>query len=126
MSLVCMHVCMCVCVCVYVCVCQDARLSVEEFLVNLPGGPHSGYFCIEIPYGELQRCLHRRFVFVQPSEGVGQRVRFPMSFGTEAAAKMIGQPERANWKNCMMSEEEETRLTEEFRTSFQKFDFTAQ
>ena len=101
---------------------QDARLSIEEFLVNLSGGEagegHSEYFCIEIPYGDdLTRHVYRRFVYVPPptpppppaerEKGRGmQRGRFPMHFGTEAAARMIGQPERANWKRCVQEEAE--------------------
>lgn len=97
------------------------------------GGGDSEYFCIEIPYGDdPARHLYRRFVYVPPpSEGKekgrerekrGQQRRFPMHFGTEAAARMIGQPERANWKNCVQSEQQETKLTEEFRAAFQEVD----
>ena len=47
-----------------------------------------------------------------------------MSYLSQIAAKMIGKPERANWKNCVKSEDEEHQLAEKFRNSFQIYDFT--
>ena len=88
--------------------------------MNLPGGPYLEYFCVEIPCGEVDSRMYRRFVFVQP--GDGPRVRFPMHFGTELSARVIEKPERANWKNCVQSEDEESKLAESFRNSFKEFD----
>lgn len=47
-----------------------------------------------------------------------------MHFGFEVAAVSINKPERANWKNCMLSENNETLLAEKFRSSFESYDFT--
>ncbi len=36
----------------------------------------------------------------------------------------MGQPEKAHWKNCLLSEEGEQDLAEKFRDAFTPFDFT--
>lgn len=100
---------------------MDPQLSIEEFIANLSGGPYSEYFSIEIPYGELGKCQYKRYVFVHDAE---ERVRFPMSFGNEVAAKMIGQPERSNWKNCVQTHDQEVKLVKSFRDAFEEFDIT--
>lgn len=38
---------------------------------------------------------------------------------------MLGNPQRANWKNCIVSEEEEIKLVEEIREAFIPYDFTS-
>lgn len=40
------------------------------------------------------------------------------------AARVIGFPERSNWKNCLLSEKEEEKLAEKFKSMFAQFDFT--
>jgi hypothetical protein len=42
----------------------------------------------------------------------------------QVAAMLINQPERGFWKNCLVSEDEEIRLVEQFRTDYSPFDFT--
>jgi hypothetical protein len=46
-------------------------------------------------------------------------------FEFQVAAKIIDQPEKAQWKNCVLSEEEETKLTDSFKSDFENFDFKA-
>lgn len=41
------------------------------------------------------------------------------------AANILGQPERALWKNCVLSEKEEIIIGEKFRKSFEDYDFTS-
>jgi hypothetical protein len=40
----------------------------------------------------------------------------------QVVAKLVGQPERADWKACAQSKEEETDMAEEFKQIFSKFD----
>ncbi len=41
----------------------------------------------------------------------------------QVAAKALGEPEKANWKNCLQSEIVENNLAESFRSLFAPFDF---
>ncbi len=40
------------------------------------------------------------------------------------AAEILGQPDRADWKRCLQSEEEEIIATEKFKQEFAPFDPT--
>ncbi len=74
-----------------------------------PGAP---YFYAELP------CKTRLF----------HRVRsgFPIQFGREALAarQLLDMEERVDWRHCKADKEEETKMTKEFRTTFQPYDFT--
>lgn len=48
--------------------------------------------------------------------------RHPLTFGREALAQLVGQPERAEWKLCAVSEEKEVARCEGFKTAFSKYD----
>ena len=86
------------------------------------------YFYIELPLQDTT--TKRRFVFIKQqsssssSNSSNNNTQFPMHFGLEVAAVAIRKPERANWKNCMLSENNESLLAEKFRTSFESYDFT--
>jgi len=45
-------------------------------------------------------------------------------FQRTVLAKLINKPDRANWKDCKLSVEEETQLTEKFKEEFSSFDWT--
>lgn len=66
----------------------------------------------------------RRFVYIKEQLINDNKKQFPMHFGLEVAAVSINKPERANWKNCMVSESNETILAEKFRACFESYDFT--
>jgi len=40
------------------------------------------------------------------------------------AAQVIGAPERANWRHCVVPQEQEEMFAADFRAKFQDFDFT--
>jgi hypothetical protein len=125
----------------------DGR-DADEVVLSMEGGPYQEYFYICLPTGggngggsgaAATTTGVRRFVYVHEGvvtiddnhgngrghgHGGGQKERFPMQFGTTVAAHVLGRPERANWKNCLQSEEQETALAEAFRTAFEPFDFT--
>ncbi|XP_071957157.1 CWF19-like protein 1 [Antedon mediterranea] len=69
------------------------------------------YFYIELDSGE--KLLHRIKKF------------FPLQFGREAMAcpALLNMPDRANWKACSISKEEEAQNASMFRKQFQQFDF---
>ncbi|CAE7443247.1 cwf19l1, partial [Symbiodinium microadriaticum] len=109
-------------------------VSLEEALGHtgnptaaIDGTTHEEYFYIELPIsGSVD--VKRRFVHVKAAaeahSGRDGRGGFPMHFGMEVAANAMGRPERANWKNSLLSEAEEEQLAERFRDAFQKYDFT--
>ncbi|ESP05129.1 hypothetical protein LOTGIDRAFT_205527 [Lottia gigantea] len=72
------------------------------------------YFYAELPLGD--KLLHRI------------SKNFPLQFGREVLAEsgILNMPERADWKNCKISREEETEQTLDFKTLFQSYDFTLQ
>jgi hypothetical protein len=115
-------------------------VELEDFLTpptdtkpyGITGGPYEEYFYIEIPAAAVPATgtegagvMKKRFVFVK-ERGVSASSpsQFPMHLGMEIAANAIQRPERANWKNCQQSEEEEATLVEKFRKLFERFDFT--
>uniref|UniRef100_A0A1B6E6F5 Cwf19-like C-terminal domain-containing protein n=2 Tax=Clastoptera arizonana TaxID=38151 RepID=A0A1B6E6F5_9HEMI len=74
-----------------------------------PGTP---YFYLELPSKEI---LYHRV-----------RKNFPLQFAREvlASSSVLNVEERVDWKDCTVSKEEETALTQKFRKYFEPFDFT--
>ncbi|MCL4137406.1 UNVERIFIED_CONTAM: hypothetical protein GTU68_054051 [Idotea baltica] len=74
-----------------------------------PGTP---FFYVELPTGE--KLFHRI------------RKGFPLQFGREllACPPLLNIPERVDWRECKISEEEETRLRGRIRDAYRPFDFT--
>lgn len=75
-----------------------------------PGCP---YFHVELPGGEQLFMKARR--------------DFPLQFGREvlASQNLLDMPERIDWKDCKISQDEEKELASKFREEFQPYDFTA-
>ncbi|CAK0784495.1 hypothetical protein CVIRNUC_007699 [Coccomyxa viridis] len=48
--------------------------------------------------------------------------RFPLNFGREVMAQLAGAPDRADWKKCMISPDEEASRTESFKAHFKPYD----
>lgn len=69
------------------------------------------YFYAETPNGE--RLLYRI------TKG------FPLQFGREAMADqtLLNMPDKVDWRNCKSSKPEETDMANNFRKTFEKFDF---
>lgn len=104
-------------------------MAVEDFVLTAEGGPYQEYFYMELPYevkdpvtGEGTGAVKRRKKIYLHDQQANSR--FLMSLGSEIVAHMMNQPERAFWKNCLLSEEEETENAERVRTSFAAFDPT--
>lgn len=76
------------------------------------------YFYVECRSSDISEDPVRLINFVEP------KAPHPLQFGREVLCRLIGVPDRITWKNCVLSEEEETKQTNEFRATFEPFDFT--
>ncbi|KAL6005948.1 hypothetical protein ACLOJK_039993 [Asimina triloba] len=70
----------------------------------------STFFYVELPEGTI---LYH---------SVGAQEKFPAQFGREVLAGMLNMTERADWRNCKLSKEEETQMVESFKKQFEEFD----
>lgn len=104
---------------------QDGE--VDDVVVHMQGGPYQEYFYIELPVGssthsdsEYVSSSYKKFVYVHAD----QTTKFPMHFGVEVAAKILDEPHKAQWKNCIVPEQQEVAMAEKFKTDFAEYDFT--
>ena len=51
---------------------------------------------------------------------VKQGQRFPLQFGREVMCRMLGAPDRVNWKQCALGKDAESAKVEAFRKVFAK------
>ncbi|EKX45757.1 hypothetical protein GUITHDRAFT_108214 [Guillardia theta CCMP2712] len=61
--------------------------------------------------------------FVQNPQ-VPQGSRHPLNFAREVVARLLGMPERADWKDCALSIEDEKRMAENFKKLFEPYDWS--
>ncbi|XP_023645490.1 zinc finger CCCH domain-containing protein 64 [Capsella rubella] len=69
-----------------------------------------GLFYVELPDGTVL------------SHTLEENEVFPAQFGREVLAGLLKIPDRADWRNCKISQEEEGKLAEDFKKQFQEFD----
>ena len=55
---------------------------------------------------------------------IKDKKNFDLQFGRRVIADVMGVPERAHWKSCVRTDEQETADAETFKSAFKKFDFT--
>ncbi|TYJ29597.1 hypothetical protein E1A91_A06G078800v1, partial [Gossypium mustelinum] len=67
-------------------------------------------FYVELPEGSI--LLH----LIEENE------KFPAQFGREVVAGLLNVADRADWRNCTIGKDEETKLAENFKKRFQVFD----
>jgi hypothetical protein len=79
---------------------------------------NSGYFYAEVPVGRGMDA--RRFLFVASGNG-GVRSPVPIQFGRYVAADATQEPQKAEWKACLVSQEEETASATAFRECVTKY-----
>ncbi|XP_043569496.1 CWF19-like protein 1 isoform X4 [Chiloscyllium plagiosum] len=74
--------------------------------------PGSAYFYVELDSGE--KLLHRI------------KKHFPLQFGREVLASeaVLNMPDKANWRECKYSREDEEEFAKVFRNGFQPYDFS--
>ncbi|XP_052199797.1 zinc finger CCCH domain-containing protein 64 isoform X2 [Diospyros lotus] len=53
---------------------------------------------------------------------VEENEKFPAQFGREVMAGLLNKADRADWRNCKPSKEEEEKMAEAFKTRFQEYD----
>jgi len=71
-------------------------------------GPRTPFFVCELDDGT--RLLHR------------VRGGFPLNFGREAVCELINKPEKGDWKNCVVADDQEEHYSSKFTEIFRKFD----
>ncbi|GAV77689.1 CwfJ_C_2 domain-containing protein/CwfJ_C_1 domain-containing protein [Cephalotus follicularis] len=71
---------------------------------------NSSIFYVELPGGMILSHL------------VEENVRFPAQFGREVLAGLLNMADRADWRNCKLSKEEETKMAENFKKQFEECD----
>jgi len=99
------------------------KLGFEFSMVNPDGGAKvareslishseskSSLFYVELPEGKI--LLHN----------IDSNEKFPAQFGREVLAGLLSMPDRADWRNCKLSKEEEIQMVDDFKHSFGEFD----
>ncbi|XP_063540410.1 CWF19-like protein 1 [Cydia strobilella] len=82
----------------------------EMSQVTMPGMP---YFHAELPSGE------QLFANTKPN--------FPLQFGRDvlSSAEILDCEDKADWRQCLLSRDQEDAFVADFRTKFRPYDFTA-
>lgn len=68
------------------------------------------FFYVELPEGTVLSHL------------IEENERFPAQFGREVLAGLLNIADKADWRNCMLGKEEETKMVEDFKKRFEAFD----
>jgi hypothetical protein len=89
-----------------------APTPTAAWLDRLPAGLKEGFFRIELPGDRVMVC---------PIPG---EQRVDMQFGRTVLADVLGMPERAHWKRCVKSADEERKDSNAFKAVFRPYDFT--
>ena len=109
----------------------NTELSVKALLDDEENGD-VGYFYAEVPFagGTGYRrliCTTSASSAPEPDENSGKTGRrnmrsvVPLQFGREVVAQVLGKPELAEWKACVVNEDEETELACKIRDSLSKY-----
>jgi len=80
------------------------------------------------PESEVQMSATDQFFKVELPTGITLvhpiRGRFPAQLGRQVLSKVLGTPEKADWKLCVLDKEKESELVMKFRNFYKPFDFT--
>jgi len=52
---------------------------------------------------------------------VGENEKFPIQFGREVLAGLLNKADRADWRNCKLSKEEEEKMVGNFKNRFKEY-----
>ncbi|KAF9144130.1 hypothetical protein BGX30_013668 [Mortierella sp. GBA39] len=91
---------------------EEAPTPTAAWLDRLPAGLKEGFFRVELPGDRVMVC----------PIPAGQRV--DMQFGRTVLADVLGLPDRAHWKRCVKTTEEERMDSNAFKAVFSPYDFT--
>ncbi|KAI3845553.1 hypothetical protein MKX03_019702, partial [Papaver bracteatum] len=72
----------------------------------------SSFFYVELPDGTIL------------SHPVEDNEKFPAQFGREVIAGLLDKANKADWRNCKLSKDEEIIMVDDFKRKFQMFDPT--
>ncbi|KAJ8658670.1 hypothetical protein O0I10_005710 [Lichtheimia ornata] len=89
---------------------DEAQNQGVQFMERLPKNPDANFFKIDLPSGKS--LVH----IIRPRE------RFNLQFGRLVVAKLLGHPEREDWKTCAQSQQEERDDANAFKEAFKTFD----
>ncbi|KAL8498124.1 hypothetical protein ACS0TY_021451 [Phlomoides rotata] len=67
-------------------------------------------FYVELPCGTIL------------SHIVEENEDFPFQFGREVLAGLLNMADKADWRNCQLSKDEETKMAEHFKSQFKEYD----
>ncbi|KAL6080579.1 CWF19 like cell cycle control factor 1 [Balamuthia mandrillaris] len=89
------------------------------------GGEEKGWMALRSvtkgrPYFLWETPMHDAFLHL-----VGEK-KISMNLGREIAAALMGQPEKADWRQCVLTKEEEVQLAKDFKKAFRPFDWSMQ
>ncbi|CAO2841546.1 unnamed protein product [Amaranthus hypochondriacus] len=70
----------------------------------------SGFFYVELHDGTIL------------GHTIDENENFPVQFGREVMAGLLKMPDKADWRNCKLSKDEEVKLVEDFKLQFKNFD----
>ncbi|KAF9547374.1 GPI inositol deacylase [Mortierella hygrophila] len=91
---------------------EAAPTPTAAWLDRLPAGLKEGFFRVELPGDGVMVC----------PIPAGQRV--DMQFGRTVLADVLGLPDRAHWKRCVKTTDEERKDSDAFKAVFRPYDFT--
>ena len=95
--------------------------SLVDKSLDVAVGEKREYFHFEMPDGtEYVSVIDQ--TASEEEAAAASRPKVPLQFGRAVACTALGCPERSFWKDCVVDAKEETRLAEEFRKAFEKFD----
>ncbi|KAJ1289440.1 hypothetical protein BS78_02G164100 [Paspalum vaginatum] len=87
---------------------DDAKLARESLISQSES--KSSLFYVELPEGRI--LLHM----------IDSNEKFPAQFGREVLAGLLSMADRADWRNCKLSKEEEIQMVDDFKKGFREFD----
>ncbi|KAF0913226.1 hypothetical protein E2562_020386 [Oryza meyeriana var. granulata] len=99
------------------------RLGFEFSVVNPDGDANRGRELLRSKYDSKSSLF-----YVELPEGsvllhmVDSNEKFPAQFGREVLAGLLSMADRADWRNCKVSKEEEIQMVDDFKRGFREFD----
>ncbi|KAL5201133.1 hypothetical protein ABZP36_035487 [Zizania latifolia] len=99
------------------------RLGFEFSVVNPDGDAKHGRELLRSQYDRKSSLF-----YVELPEGsvllhlVDSNEKFPAQFGREVLAGLLSMADRADWRNCKISKEEEIQMVDDFKQGFHEFD----
>ncbi|GER35999.1 CwfJ-like family protein / zinc finger(CCCH-type) family protein [Striga asiatica] len=79
-------------------------------LVGMNLDKNQSLFYVEVPGGTIL------------SHGVEENEKFPFQFGREVLAGLLNIADKADWRNCQLRKDEETKMADDFKSQFKEYD----